>query len=451
MPTGAGSRDKHILQPASLVNFAVTQNEGVTIHTIDRIASMIAFWMKSGTLSAKDGLVAKCWDLSDAYKQVPLSDEAFHLDSYLAVYDPGCSSAEIFKQCVLPFGSIASVTAFLGVSLALWKVGSTLLHLMWPVYFDDFLCLARSSESRHVEFCVDSLFSLLGWRISKNKLLDFNTLCKVLAVQLDLRQSGDKLCFVTNTEERVEELVNELDGALRTNMLPRSEGEKLRGRLQFASSQVFGRKFRRLLKVLSNHVTRGRKTFSQHTQSRLRDIRELLIRNIPRNIEASQAEVLHIYVDASFDYSDYSGLGGMIVDMSEKVVSFFSVKVDTGMLDEIMAKGQKTVIQELEMMAVLAAMNVWKDLTKACRVVLFTGSEAVRGAFLKSWSANDDSDKMISITFQVESDFEVPIWIERVPSQSNPSDILSRETVVEFRGAERIEVGPWEMWSLLTK
>ena len=47
---------------ASLVNFAVTQNEGVTIHTIDHIASMIAFWMKSGTLSAKDGLVAKCCD-----------------------------------------------------------------------------------------------------------------------------------------------------------------------------------------------------------------------------------------------------------------------------------------------------------------------------------------------------------------------------------------------------
>ena len=52
---------------ASLVNFAVTQNEGATIHTIDHIASMIAFRMRSGSLSAEDGLVAKCWDLSDAY------------------------------------------------------------------------------------------------------------------------------------------------------------------------------------------------------------------------------------------------------------------------------------------------------------------------------------------------------------------------------------------------
>ena len=73
---------------ASLVNFAVTQNEGVTIHTIDHIAAMTSCWMKNGNLNHRDPLVAKCWDLSDAYKQAPLSDNAFELDSYLAVYDP---------------------------------------------------------------------------------------------------------------------------------------------------------------------------------------------------------------------------------------------------------------------------------------------------------------------------------------------------------------------------
>ena len=36
------------------------KNEGVATRTIDQIASMIAFWMKSGSLSVKDGLVAKC-------------------------------------------------------------------------------------------------------------------------------------------------------------------------------------------------------------------------------------------------------------------------------------------------------------------------------------------------------------------------------------------------------
>ena len=193
------------------MNFAVTQNEGVTIHTIDQIAAMLACWMRNFPNKPDDGLVAKCWDLSDAYKQVPLSDEAFELDLYLAVYDPDSKVAKIFKQRVLPFGSIASVTAFLRVSLAIWKVATSLLHLMWSAYFDDFLCLARQSESKHVDFCVDAIFSLLGWRVSKHKLLAFDSLCKVLGERLDPRQSGDQLCFVSNTEERVEELYSHRD------------------------------------------------------------------------------------------------------------------------------------------------------------------------------------------------------------------------------------------------
>ena len=251
---------------ASLVNFAVAQNEGVTIHTIDHIASMTACWMKSGNLSQEDPLVAKCWDLSDAYKQVPLSDNAFELDWYLAVYDPSSKDAKMFKQRVLPFGSIASVTAFLRVSLAIWKIGSSLLKLMWSAYFDDFLCLSRESEAKHVDFCVSSIFSLLGWKVSTHKLLPFASICKVLGVQLDLRQSGDSLCLVSNTTERVEELVQDIDNILSAGALPKAEGERLRGRLQFASAQVFGRKLKRLLKVLSNHVTMGRRSMSDFTR-----------------------------------------------------------------------------------------------------------------------------------------------------------------------------------------
>ncbi len=40
-------------------------------------------------------------------------------------------------------------------------------------------------------------------------------------------------------------------------------------------STIIGRKFRRLLQVLSNHVTQGRKTLSEHTQACLSDIRRV--------------------------------------------------------------------------------------------------------------------------------------------------------------------------------
>ena len=82
---------------------------------------------------------------------------------------------------------------------------------------------------------------------------------------------------------------------------------------------------------------------------------------------------------------------------------------------------------------------------------MFTDSESVRGSFLKTWSANNDSNDMINVIFKVEEDFDIPLWIERVPSQSNPSDVLSREVVTVFEGAERVRVNPREIWKSLDK
>ena len=395
---------------------------------------MMACWMRIGSIEANDDLVGKCWDLSDAYKQVPLSDEAFDLDSYLAVYDPSTGSAKIFKQSILPFGSIASVTAFLRVALATWKVGASLPKLMWSACFDDFL---------------DAIFSLLGWRIAKHRLIAFDFLWKVLGVQLDLTQSGDQLCFVSNTEDRVEELVKDIGDILTSKLLTRAEGEKLRGRLQFASSQVFGRKFRRPLKTLSNHVTQGRKSVSDQTMKCLADISQLLQENTPWRISASHFEVLHIYVDASFDVSSYSGLGGVVINMLGEQLSFFSTKVEEMAIEAMRSKGQRTIIQELEMMAVLGALRSWEDDLSRHRVVLFTDSEAVRGSFLRSWSANEDSDCLMDVIFDIEARFEIPVWIKRVPSQSSPCDILSRVVVTVLGDAKQVEVDPWEMWSLV--
>ena len=94
--------------------------------------------------------------------------------------------------------------------------------------------------------------------------------------------------------------------------------------------------------------------------------------------------------------------------MSGQQLSFFSPKIDKKTLSDTMSTGQRTVIQELEMMAVLASVMVWQSLVKACRVVLFTDSEVVRGAFLKSWSANNDSDKMIDVIFRVKESVDIP-------------------------------------------
>ena len=74
---------------------------------------------QAAVLEQMFNLLSKTWSLADTYKQLPLSNETFHLDSYLVVNCPRIKGSEVFQQSVLPFGSVASVTPFLRVVQAI--------------------------------------------------------------------------------------------------------------------------------------------------------------------------------------------------------------------------------------------------------------------------------------------------------------------------------------------
>ena len=433
---------------ASFVNSSVSQTETASVHTVDHIAAMVACLMRAGeSRGCTLELSAKAWDLADAYKQVPLSDEAFAMDSFLVVYSPQSKGPEIYQQRVLPFGSVASVTAFLRLALALWKVGTKLLGLLWTSYFDDFFSLSEVKTSRHTDLVISSFFAILGWDLSSDKLLSFDSVCKVLGVKFDLKMSGDGISLVLNTEDRVSELCESLDEILGTRRLKRAEGEKLRGRLIFAAGQLFGRFVRNQIRLLSDHIRSGRANLTDETVRALQGIRHHLHANVPRKIVGSSCDHVHIYVDASFDDGSYSGIGGVIYDSTGKPLSFFSEELSQDFVDVVRCDGQVTIIQELEMLALLVAICLWCPEFKNYRVVAFTDSESVRGAFLKTWSNNRQNSHLLTHIFQVEEECLCQIWLERVPSQSNPSDHLSREKVRKWMGLESQEVDYKELWN----
>ena len=90
------------------------------------------------------------------------------------------------------------------------------------------------------------------------------------------------------------------------------------------------------------------------------------------------------------------------------------------------------------MVAVLGAFRSWQDETSQQCVVLFTDSEAVRGSswiFLKKLV---DSDRLMDVIFDIEAGFDLPIWIERAPSQSNPADVFAKASCHCFRTRQEV-------------
>lgn len=81
-------------------------------------------------------------------------------------------------------------------------------------------------------------------------------------MSLDLRDPQMGATFLSNTADRTAELVQELQQILETKSLSRKDAERLRGRLQFGSGQLFGRALRNHLRHLSEHIRSGRKSLS---------------------------------------------------------------------------------------------------------------------------------------------------------------------------------------------
>ena len=289
--------------------------------------------------------------------------------------------------------------------------------------------------------------------LSKEKLLDYDSVCKVLGVKLDLESAKTELALISNTDDRVTELAADIDSVLETRVLPRKEGERLRGRLQFASSQLFGRTMRNNLRALSDHIHMGRRTVSDATASALGAIRKAIFANVPRRVSGKLAGYTHAYVDASFDQSGYSGVGGLILNSDGECLAFFSEVAENSLVDLILKQGQQTGIQELEMLSLLIGFKLFQGHLSNCKLVLFTDSEAVRGAFLKSWSANESCNRLIAAALQLEEELQTQVWLERVPSQSNPSDFLSRSEVDRHRGLRRTRCNLEEVWvdTVITK
>ncbi|CAE7240138.1 unnamed protein product [Symbiodinium sp. CCMP2456] len=426
---------------SSEVNSVVSQTEQVPVHTVDVIAGTLSYWLQACVKAkVKKEMVSKAWDLKTAYKQLPLSDSAFELDSYIAVFCPRSKKPKVYKQRVLPFGSKASVTGFIRCAYGLWKIGCVLLSLIWSCYFDDFLTSSWESASKHLDMIVTMFFRLFGWNVSLDKQLGFDSMCNVLGVTLDLREAKFGVAYFSNTEKRAAELravlTEYVTGA--TSLPKGADLAKLRGRLQFAFGQLFGRRARHALGALTDEPLAGREQMLQS----MRVLLNLFEHGRPRRVAATWSSVVHVYVDASFDYDGYSGIGGMAYDSSGHILGWFGIEVPTNVLDAICTYGDtthETVIFELEALAVLLALRSFASFLKGANIVVFTDNEGVHGAFVRCKSASVYGHQVITCACDSEESLDCLIWYERVPSSSNPSDCLSRGEELKYTSS-RVQV-----------
>ncbi|CAE7034567.1 car [Symbiodinium sp. CCMP2592] len=418
--------------------------EQVSVHTIDVVAGMLACWLNEWFISGRpehSTPVCKAWDLRTAYKQLPLSDLAYALDSFFVLFNIERGASEIYRQRVLPFGSTASVTSFIRTAYAIWKLGAVGLTLVWSEYFDDYLNLCGKAFARHNDLVISMFFQLLGWEISKDKELNYDALCVVLGVQVNLRDAKLGLAYLENTVKRRTEALCDIERALATGKLEPKESEKLRGRLQFACCKIFGRRPKAALKLLSQHSRQRRWDVNQLTRLALTQLKSFLESSRPRPVRARREDFVHVYVDASFEPNGHCGLGGVVFNSSGEALCWFGQAVSPVHVQKLLKAGDRereTVIFELEALVLSICLEAFRFYVERKGVVIFTDNEGVFGSFVRGHSDNASCAALIDFFACCEESLETICWLDRVPSSSNPADDPSRG--VSIRGAPRVDL-----------
>ena len=264
-----GLRQKHKIRliddfSESSVNSTVTVYETPVLHTVDVACAAIMHWFSCSRGSGVSAtLFARTFDLSSAYRQVGLNRAGRDV-AFIRVFDPTDGTWKIFQAQVLPFGAIKSVHSFLRLARAIWWLGVVGCCLFWSSFFDDYIVFSPPPLSRNSELSAIALFKLLGWVFTEEgrKCQPFSETCEALGVIFDLKGSNNYLCKISNTASRVEELSGEIQRLLENGFIVQNEAQKLRGRMQFAESQVYGRTGKRCIACLRDFASRRRTKIS---------------------------------------------------------------------------------------------------------------------------------------------------------------------------------------------
>jgi len=303
---------------------------------------------------------------------------------------------------------------------------------MWSSFYDDFISLSKPRLVGSTEQAVTALFKLLGWIFAEEgeKAKPFDLNCSALGVIFDLGPASSGKALVCNTESRRIELCEDIEKVILAGCLTNKQAQRLRGTMQFAESQLFGRTGIRCLRVLSDFAEGRRFALTSKDKFFLRIFCNLLEKNIPRKVSALGSENVLVFTDACYEpgHAEWPcGLGG--VPFACGKVFFYSLPVGAEIRTLLGEGVKKQIIFEVEALAALLAALLWKTFFGNKRVVLFVDDEGTKFALLKGLSDNLCVDAMAEKFACLESELHTLIWIARVPSKSNVADPPSRGAI----------------------
>ena len=117
-------------------------------------------------------------------------------------------------------------------------------------------------------------------------------------------------------------------------------------------------------------------------------------------------------------------------------------------MQEFFYRESRHPIYEVELLPVLVAVTIWKEVLQSCQIVFYIDNEAAKAGLIRGAGATPLANAIIGDFCIAEAELQLKTWFNRVPTHSNLSDGPSRQNfeLVNALGCARFEI-PWPVVS----
>ena len=391
--------------------------------------SNVAALRKLRSMKPNEDLAGWVLDERKAYRQVAVRPDHRKF-SVICLKNPKTALPNFFIMVGHSFGLVSAVYNYNRRSAAINEFLVSLFGLVAFSFYDDKYGFEPVSTVQSARSVAEHVHFWLGARFDQKKL-QLSASPTILGVTYNLAQFQLEI-----KKERRDEITTEIDSILESGLLDPGTAGKLKGKLMFGASQLWGKVGRAFLRVISErqyvrHPVSSEFKIDRALTVSLNHWRFLVNEGPPRPISSvgpKKADVV-IFTDGftpdprSSDVSP-DRVGGVLFDRRILCPRQFTAVVPQKVKDEWLPR--RTQIVPVEMIATVLALKTFEDRVKGADVLLLVDSESVEGALIKGYSSREDLCLLISLFWELAFELKANIFIDRISTDANPSDWPSR-------------------------
>ena len=431
---GCDSATTNLINPATIIT------EKLQLPSTDSNVAALRRLRSAAPWSSLAGWVL---DERKAYRQVGIlpSHRKF---SVICLKCPESDRPNFFTMVGHSFGLVSAVYNYNRRSAAINEILVSLFGLVAFSFYDDKYGFEPLETIESAHLVAQKVHFWLGAHFDQKKL-QLSRSPVILGVTYDL----DEMVLLIK-EDRKKELLSEIDQILDTGLLDPGSAGKLKGKLMFGASQLWGKVGRAFLRSISERQyarspLEDSFRIDEALDLSLRQWRKLIEAGPPRPIELKKnrwADVV-IFTDGfTPDPRDHSKLpdrvGGVLFDRRLKQPIQFTSVVPKSVQKNWLTR--KTQIVPVEMIATILALTTFGDRIRNSDMIMLIDSEAVEAALVKGYSSKEDLCLLISKFWDEVFHLKTRVFIDRVSTDSNPADWPSRNDLITGERAGWITV-----------